>query len=121
MSTLGGVDIGGILAAYMDSEPMKLRRWLEGGPQADINAGPNRIKKDYDFDGYPEALRSDRVKDSLIRKEMRVFGLYGSTCVVEPRVDDQVVYDNKVYQVYHVDGDSVDAVFVLYTCFTGNC
>lgn len=119
MGLLAGVDIGAYLHSVFGGDPAKLRRFTEGGANADPNAGNVRTPTEYDCDAYAEAVADSRIKESLIREGMVTIGVYAESLAVRPLANDEIDWDGQTFKVYHVDGDSVQAVWVLYATSVG--
>lgn len=115
MSTIGGVPLGAIIQGILVGEAYLLRRYTNGPRTADPSGGYERVRRDYSFRGYSQAIKRDRVGGQAVRAGTVVIGCYGSTIEVSPKTDDEVVDScGGVYVVYHVDADSVGAVHVMY-------
>ncbi len=117
---LAGIDMGAMIRTYLQGEPLVLRQFTDGGPSADINAGIVRIPVEYSCTGYPQAVEMSKVDKTLMRNHMIVFGIYADSLEVKPQVNDEIDYDNYgecwTFVIYHIESDSVDAVWVAYAC-----
>lgn len=119
---IAGIDLGAAIQGVFGGDPLTLTQHTEGAAATDPNDAPTQTVTAHPCQGYPQAVQRSKVKDSLVRQRMVVFGIYGNTLPfeVEPLVGNLVTDDGgRVHNVYFVDGDSVQGVWILYTTQTG--
>lgn len=116
--SIAGVNIGQYMPT-IGGEALKLRRYVEGAANADVNAGNARTPTDYKCQGYLQGAGSNYLRKGPVREKTVTFGIYGATLVgVRPVVGDRVVYGGVEHEVYDVPADEQDsqgAVWVVYT------
>lgn len=129
-NTIAGVDVGAELLSVFGGDAdadIVYRHYTLGGDQADINAGPTRTPTDYSCLGYPEAMKLSAIPDALVRTNMMVFGIYRDSLGIRPSAADgaqgEILHgpagSQLVYQIYEVQTDSTQAVWVVYTQLKG--
>lgn len=118
---IAGIDLGAAIQGVMGGDSLTLGRRVSGAEPTDPNAAPAQSITPYPCQGYPSAIRRDRVAESLVRKRMVIFGIYGNTLPLDFEPDEgDIVTDDKgrIHEVYFTDGDSVQGVWILYTTRT---